>query len=123
MQNAECRIGTDQALDTRLFHSRHAIIHGVSYHTLSDILPENRRRFSYHRGTLEVMDRTLGHEGIKCLMATMLTVIRLEMQLGMLSGGSMPLCNEKEERGLEPDECYWIQNAAVMRRQMLFDPD
>src|SRR5437016_1039554 len=72
-------------------------------------------RITYDQGTLEVMTLSFQHERLKHLL--MLLVVTLAEVLGKdIAGyGSLTMRRRKKDRGLEPDECFWVQHAARMR--------
>ena len=105
---------------------QHFVMHGVSYQsyvTIADALMNQPIRFNYDRGSLELMTVSLGHEWMKSLFGEFMSILRLEIRIKMRSGGSMTFRKEEKQRGLEPDECYWIQHEAQMRFKAEFDPD
>jgi Uma2 family endonuclease len=72
-------------------------------------------RMAYDRGELELMTVSLGHDRDKSLLARLIEVVTEEMGIDILSGGSTTLNREDLERGLEGDECWWIQHEAQVR--------
>jgi Uma2 family endonuclease len=72
-------------------------------------------RMTYDRGELEIMTVSLGHDGDKSLLAPLVEVVTEEMAIDIRSGGSTTLNREDLERGLEGDECWWIQHEAQVR--------
>lgn len=104
----------------------HFVIHGVSYQayvTISDALPDHPIRFNYDRGRLELMTISLEHEWTKKLFSSFIESIRVETRTKVISAGSLTCRKEDLERGFEPDESYWIQNAARMRGKLRYDPE
>ena len=63
-------------------------------------------RMAYLHGALELMSPSQDHEGIKTLMARLLEAYAEERGLTLEGFGSMTLKESREERGVEPDECY-----------------
>jgi Uma2 family endonuclease len=53
----------------------------------------------------------------------MIELMTLELNMAMMPGGSTAFRRELMEKGLEPDECYWIANAASMQGKLEFDAD
>jgi Uma2 family endonuclease len=72
-------------------------------------------RMAFDRGELEIMTVSLGHDGDKSLLARLVEVVTEEMAIDIRSGGSTTLNREDLERGLEGDECWWIQHEAQVR--------
>ena len=80
-------------------------------------------RMTYDRGRLEIMSPLLSHEQFSSLLAQMVWAYTLELRIPRHSGRSTTFKQTAKERGLEPDECYWIQNEPRMRSRKEFDPD
>jgi Uma2 family endonuclease len=91
------------------------LLHEVSwteYEALLAFLPDNPRfRLSYDRGTLQIMTLSPRHERLKSLFAPLLTVLTEELDLNLIGLGSTTLRRADAARGLEPDDCYYIQQA------------
>ena len=68
-------------------------------------------RLTYDQGALEIMSPTQEHEHIKSILSRLLECLVDELGLELEAGGSMTFRREDLDRGLEPDECYWIANA------------
>ncbi len=78
-------------------------------------------RLTYDRGELELMTVSHKHEYHKHLLALLLMALFEELDLDVHGGGSMTFKREDLDRGLEPDECYWIQNELRMRGKQDYD--
>jgi Uma2 family endonuclease len=63
-------------------------------------------RMTYLRGTLEIMSPSQDHEKIKSVIGRLVEAYCLERQIRFSAFGSWTLKEKKEERGVEPDECY-----------------
>jgi Uma2 family endonuclease len=97
--------------------NRHVTVDGVSwgmYVQLCDEIVRGGTRITYDRGRLEIVTPSQLHEQTKKIVA------RIVEAYGVLAGvpvdglGSMTMRREVLDRGLEPDECYYIQNAAIL---------
>ncbi len=95
-----------------------------TYVRLLKIFDERRHlRISFDRGNLEIMTLSPEHEGAKFLIARLLTALTEELGLPIAGYGSMTFKRRGKQKGLEPDECYWIQNEAKVRDlKKKFDP-
>ena len=71
-----------------------------------------RGRFAYDQGTLEIMSPSGTHEQLKRFIGRIIETLTLRLGIEIRSFGSTTLLREVEQRGLEPDECYYIQSAA-----------
>jgi Uma2 family endonuclease len=63
-------------------------------------------RMSFLNGALELMSPSRDHEGIKTLIGRLLEAYAEELDLTLEGFGSMTMKESREQRGVEPDECY-----------------
>lgn len=86
------------------------------YEELLDWRDEHRRgiRLAYDRGELEIMSTTATHERLKKILALLIEIWVTENGGDYNAFGSMTHRRADLERGLEPDECYYIQNWAAV---------
>jgi Uma2 family endonuclease len=85
----------------------------VSWNTFQALLADmNRRgsRFSYNRGMLEITSPSFEHERISRLIGRMIETYTEEPGISIRSARSTTLKDELKQRGLEPDESYYIAN-------------
>lgn len=110
--------------------SQTIVLHNVSwnsYKTISDTLQdETPAHFTFDRGKLEIMVLSLKHENLKKILAMLFERICEALEKDIFAAGSTTFQREDLERGFEPDECYYIKNAARMRGKetvdLAFDP-
>jgi Uma2 family endonuclease len=103
---------------------QHLLLDGVSWNTYEMLLHdlEGRRfRITFDRGRLEIMALSYRHENRKSLLRRFVETVTFQLYIPIQPGGSMTFKNELLERGLEPDECYWIANEPSMRNKLDFD--
>jgi Uma2 family endonuclease len=86
-----------------------------TYVTMSDLFMDRPVRFTYDRGELEIMTLSPEHERSHHLLSRMLDTLTEEMDIDIAGFGSMTFRREDLERGLEPDDCYWVQHEARVR--------
>jgi len=83
-------------------------------------------RLTFDRGSLELMSPSPTHEYFKWALGRLINAIAYEMSMPIRGGGSTTFRREDLERGLEPDECYWIANEPAVRGRLdlnlEFDP-
>src|SRR4051812_27598495 len=94
------------------------LLHHVSWEAYEALLKSwgsLPARMTYDRGTLEIMSPLLPHEQYGKLIGRMVEAFTLERRIPLHSGRSTTFRKEVKKRGLEPDECYWIQNEPRMR--------
>jgi len=88
------------------------------YETILKILGNRPIRVTYDRGNLELMSPSYRHERYKRLIGRFIDILAEEYNIPIIGGGSTTFKRQDLERGLEPDECYYIQNAfAVLGKQ------
>lgn len=103
---------------------QHFLLSDVDWRTyvaFGDLLGERPVRLTYDRGSMELMTLSRAHERVKHLLVLLLAVLAEELGIEMDGGGSMTFRKEAAGRGLEPDECYWIQNEARVRGKAEID--
>lgn len=92
---------------------RFVLIHNVSwkqYDAFLSLIGEDHPgiRTHYLEGTLEIMTVSAKHEYVKKMLARLVEVYALERDVDLNAFGSMTFRRRAKERGLEPDECYFI---------------
>lgn len=86
------------------------------YVTVCDALPDRPGlRTTFDGSSLELMTTSTPHERFKKLLGRLFEMLTFELEIDIVCGGNMTFRREDLQRGLEPDECYWVANAAVMR--------
>jgi Uma2 family endonuclease len=99
--------------------TRPVLLRNVSWRFYEDFLREigdhQRLYLTYDRGTLEIMPPSPYHERYKKILARLVEQMTLELDIPIVSGGSTTFRREDLERGLEPDECYYVQHEAEAR--------
>lgn len=75
-------------------------------------------RLTYDRGSLEITTTSPLHEIYKRNLVRMLDALFEELQIEYHTFGNMTMGHAELDRGLEPDECYYIQKEPVVRGKM-----
>jgi Uma2 family endonuclease len=104
----------------------HVLLPSVSwqaYGQLLELMQSRRLRHTYIEGTLEIMSPLRRHEWIKTLLARMIELAAYELDMELEAIGSTTLRNEELGRGIEPDECYYVQHAVEMSHLKELDWD
>src|SRR5437016_14392632 len=65
---------------------------------------------TYDRGNLELMAPSFRHESLSAILGRFIEILTMELNIPIRSGKSTTFSREDLERGLEPDECYYIQH-------------
>lgn len=93
------------------------------YTRLLELIGERHVRVTYDRGDAEIMSPLPEHEGIKTLLGEVIRILADEIDLPETSFGSMTIRREILDRGLEPDDCFFLTNAHRLRGRLIYDPD
>jgi len=94
------------------------VLSDISWATFEALLADadhRGSRFTYDGGILEIMSPSSEHERIGRLIGRMIEAFTEEKEIPIQSGGSTTLKSELKQRGLEPDECYYIANESQVR--------
>lgn len=101
-------------------------IHDVTWEQFEAILEEReaegiRTRIAYSQGTLEIMAPLPAHERPHRIIGYIVTAILDAQERDWEDFGSSTFRKKAKEAGLEPDTCFYIQNAEKMRNRMRID--
>ncbi|MCT7977435.1 Uma2 family endonuclease [Laspinema olomoucense] len=88
---------------------------------LLDLKDTGRVRVTYDQGTLEIMAPSEEHEGYSLSIHNFIVILADELALNLRQLGSTTLKKEDIQRGLEPDQCYYIQNEPRVRNKLKID--
>lgn len=96
------------------------LLRGISWETYEALLADFERsgvniRMAYDQGDLEFMSPALRHERGGALLSLLVRIVTEELNIPLLSGGSVTCKRRLIEKGVEPDECFWIANGPRMR--------
>jgi len=78
-------------------------------------------RIFYDDGRMEIMAPAFSHERAKNVVHDLVTTLRDALDIDIESYGSTTLRTELKAKGAEPDDCFYIQNAARMIGKEDFD--
>jgi len=94
------------------------LLHDVSWQEFEAILEElgekRGTRLAYSKGTLEIVAPLPEHEKPKVVIGDLLKALLDELDRNWESFGSTTFKREDMEAGIEPDDCFYIQNHAQM---------
>ncbi|HYW79481.1 MAG TPA: Uma2 family endonuclease [Thermoguttaceae bacterium] len=102
----------------------HIVLTNVAWSTYEALLADSDSpgtRFTYDRGTLEIMSPSEEHERCKKFLARMIETLTEELRIPIRSAGSTTWRREAARQGLEPDECYYISNEPQVRGRRQLD--
>ncbi|WP_414577807.1 Uma2 family endonuclease [Anabaena sp. CCY 9402-a] len=95
------------------------VLHNVSWETFEALLRDTGEdrgsRFAYDCGVLEIMTPLFEHENPKIQFDRLIFTLVEELDLEIKSAGSTTLKLPLAKRGIEPDNCYYIQNEFRVR--------
>jgi Uma2 family endonuclease len=95
------------------------ILKNISWQTYQSLVidfeHEPAARLTYDNGTLEIRMPLDPHESYKKLIGRLIEAATEELGLEVRSLGSRTCEREDLARGLEPDQCYYIQNEPLVR--------
>ena len=90
------------------------LLRGVSWETYLRLLEEvgpTVGRMTYDNGLLEIEMPGKPHERIKSLLRRFFEAYSREMDIDVVGAGSTTWKKKLAQRGLEPDECYFVERA------------
>ncbi len=101
------------------------VLRNISWQTFETLLKETGEdrgsRFAYDCGTLEIMTPLFGHENPKSNLGNFIIALAEELEIEIKSAGSTTLKRKIKNRGIEPDNCYYIQNELAVRGKQELD--
>lgn len=129
----EVYVRVTDALDET--HNRHAydrgtleirrVLNGVTseqYRAFLNALEDFSIRHSYDGWNLEMMSPRKDHEWIKGLVARMIELAAFDRGIILQTIGSTTLQAEGAQRGVQPDECYYVQHESAVRGKDEYEP-
>lgn len=101
------------------------LLENITWKELEAILTElgehRATRIAYNRGMLEIMAPLPEHEFDKEIISDLVKALLEELDVEFISLGSTTFKNQFMEKGIEPDQCFYIQNEAVIRGKKRLD--
>jgi Uma2 family endonuclease len=101
------------------------LLENVTWTELEAILEElgehRAARIAYDRGTLEIMAPLPEHEDNKEIISDLVKALLEELDIEFRCLGSTTFKNQFMEQGIEPDQCFYIQNEALIRGKKRLD--
>jgi len=103
---------------------RRVVVDGISWGLYQQMLAEigdGHTRLTYDQGRLEIMSPGTLHERIKTILGRLVEAYADELDIPLEGFGSTTFDREDLQKGLEPDECYYVANAQRMAGREEFD--
>ena len=86
------------------------------YEALLELFGDDGPRMNYSKGNVELMSPLIPHEQYSNLIGYMIECLTEELDIPRNALGSTTFKRRMADRGLEPDECYYIANAGRIRK-------
>jgi Uma2 family endonuclease len=100
------------------------VLQGVPWEVYEELrkLPENNHvRMTFDEGVLEMMTPSARHERWSEILGQLITVWAMELAVDMTSCRSMTVSRKDLQKGLEPDNCYYVQHELQVRGKAELD--
>jgi len=88
---------------------------------LEDLGNHRSTRLAYDNGWLEIMAPLPKHQYFKETIGDAVKDISEELEIEYASYGSTTWRKQSKQAGLEPDNCFYFQNEALVRGKLTFD--
>ncbi|MEG4320111.1 MULTISPECIES: Uma2 family endonuclease [unclassified Microcoleus] len=103
----------------------HLVLHDISWETYEQLLEifaeRPTPRMTYYNGTLELMVPLPEHERYSWTIGRLIAALSEELGLEIIGLKSSTWRSKPKKAGKEADECFYIQNEAVMRGKLKID--
>jgi Uma2 family endonuclease len=104
----------------------HIVLEDVSWETYESLLHDfqvsgQRKRITYNDGRMVIVSPLFKHEKWKKLLGRCVEAITDEREIDIVSAGSTTWRRKRKKQGLEPDECFYIPNAAKVECRLELD--
>ncbi|MBE9212571.1 Uma2 family endonuclease [Plectonema cf. radiosum LEGE 06105] len=110
---------------TNTLAEQRTVLHNISWETFETLLKETGEdrasQFAYDGSTLEIMTPLFEHENPKINFDRFIFILAEEMNIEIKSAGSTTLKRKIVRKGIEPDNCYYIQNELAVRGRETLD--
>jgi Uma2 family endonuclease len=92
-----------------------------TYERLLSAFGDKRLPHTYSNGALEIMSPTQYHDWLKGFAGRLIEMAALTLDIPIKNIGSTTLRRQLKEKGLEPDECYYVENERRVRSKRKLD--
>src|SRR5947209_15582485 len=101
------------------------VLRNVRWETYERLLADHQEssapRFTFDRGTLEIMSPLPEHEEVNRALASLVENLLVEWRMSFRNLGSTTFKREDLGRGFEPDSCFYVQHANHVRGKARID--
>jgi Uma2 family endonuclease len=105
--------------------AQRVVLHGLTWHDyiqIGNILCDRPAlRLTFDRGTLEIMVTSKEHEFYKVRLGRLIEILAEVFNRRIDPGGNMTFQREELDRGLEGDNCWWIEHEEQVRGKLTWD--
>ncbi|WP_107667362.1 Uma2 family endonuclease [Cyanothece sp. BG0011] len=95
------------------------LLKNVTWDEFEQILEElgehRASKIAYHHHILEIMNPLPEHERNKEIISDLIKILLEELEIEFCSLGSTTFKNKLMQQGIEPDNCFYIENEAKIR--------
>ncbi len=116
---------TTAHLQSPLYSSAPMVLEGITWQTylalVQDLEVQPARRLTYDTGVLEIWMPLPPHETYKRWLGRIVEIVTEEMALEVRSLSASTWSRPDLQKGVEADECYYIQHEAAVRGKMQLD--
>jgi Uma2 family endonuclease len=105
------------------------IQHDVNWHDYEELLEAvgeaSSLRICYDEGTLQVMSPSTKHEKYATLLEQLVGRLSMLRRIRVLYYGSSTIKKKRKQKGVEPDACFYVQNAKLVgtKEEIDFETD
>lgn len=100
-------------------------LRGISWREFEEILidlgDKRNSKIAYDHGILEIMTPLPEHESSKEIIGDLIKALLEELDLEFCSLGSTTFKKQEIRQGIEPDNCFYIENEAKIRGKKRID--
>ncbi len=97
------------------------IQHGVSWNDYEELLravgDAPGQHISFDDGTLQIMTLSFKHEKYVRLIERIVDRLSARLRVKVLAYGSATMKKEREQKGAEPDACFYVQSADLVGKK------
>ncbi len=101
------------------------VLKGIHWDTFQalvrDLESQPSKRLTYDNGVLEIRMPLPPHERYKKWLGRLVELVTEELEIEIGSLGSCTWSRQDLQKGIEPDECYYIRNEAAVRGKDVID--
>lgn len=93
----------------------------ATFQAICDAVPERSLRLAYDGSNLEIMSKTSLHGRLNRFLCQLVYELCEALNVEKIAAGDFTLRRDDVERGIEPDECFYIKNAKKVRSKKRID--